>query len=475
MRDGYILTVNGKMNNFMLYLHLFLNGGYKTVSIKKQLKKILITITTTGVLMGNSLPKFYHETLSNGLEVYAIPMHNGTDVITTDIFYKVGSRDEILGKTGIAHMLEHMNFKSTKHLKEGEFDKIVKSHGGVNNASTGFDYTHYFIKSSTNNMDMAMKLYAELMQNLKLSDEEFQKERKVVAEERRWRTDNNPIGYLYFRLFNTHFVEHSYHWTPIGFMHDILSWNIEDIREFHKRFYRPSNAVVVVAGDIDEKAVFESAKRYFGDIPNPKDDENCSLITTNRPFEPKRDGSIRVELHKDGNSVDTVAIAYSIPDFRDKDQVVLSVISELLSSGKSSRLQTELVQKKQIASTVYGYNMELKDPGVFLFLAMANPGVKAEELESEILSQIEKLKEGAVTQEEINKVKLNTKVDFIHELESSSSVADLFGSYIARGDLKPLLEYEDNLDKITPKMVQEVAKKYFDHSKSTTIILRSSK
>ena len=424
--------------------------------------------------MANSLPEYYHKTLKNGLEVYAIPMHNDSNVITTDIFYKVGSRDEILGKTGIAHMLEHMNFKSTKNLKEGEFDKIVKSHGGVNNASTGFDFTHYFIKSSSRNMDMAMKLYAELMQNLNLTDEEFQKERKVVAEERRWRTDNNPIGYLYFRLFNTHFVEHSYHWTPIGFMHDILNWNINDIREFHARFYRPDNAIVIVAGDIEPQKVFESAQKYFGNIPNPPLESNCSLITTNEPAEAPRDSQIRVELHKDGNSVDTIAIAYSIPDFRDKDQVVLSMIAEILSNGKSSRLQTELVQKKQIASMVYGYNMEMKDPGVFLFLAMANPGVKAEELEKEILAQIERLKKEDVTEEELKRVRLSTKVDFIHELQSSSSTADLFGSYLARGDLKPLLEYEDNLDKITPKMVQEAAKKYFDHSKSTTIILRSS-
>ncbi len=440
----------------------------------RHLKLITAIFILTGVLMANSLPKYYHQKLKNGLEVYAIPMYNDSNVITTDIFYKVGSRDEILGKTGIAHMLEHMNFKSTKHLKEGEFDKIVKSHGGVNNASTGFDYTHYFIKSSSQNLDMSLGLYAELMQNLNLSDEEFQKERKVVAEERRWRTDNNPIGYLYFRLFNTHFVEHSYHWTPIGFMHDILSWNINDIREFHQRFYRPDNAIIVVAGDIDKDKVFNSAKKYFENIPNPPLENNCSLITTNKPAEPPRDSKIRMELHKDGNSVDTIAIAYSIPNFQDKDQVVLSMIAEILSNGKSSRLQTELVQKKQIASMVYGYNMEMKDPGVFIFLAMANPGVKAEDLEKEILNQIEKIKKEGVSQEELQKIRLNTKVSFIHELESSSSTADLFGSYLARGDLKPLLEYEDNLDKITPKMVQDVAKKYFDHSKSTTIILRSN-
>ncbi len=439
------------------------------------MRKVFLILLLIGVLMGNSLPKYYHQKLENGLEVYAIPLHNNTDVITTDIFYKVGSRDEILGKSGIAHMLEHMNFKSTKNLKEGEFDEIVKRHGGVNNASTGFDYTHYFIKSSSKNLDISMELFAELMQNLKLTDEEFQRERKVVAEERRWRTDNNPLGYLYFRLFNTHFVEHSYHWTPIGFMHDILNWRIEDIREFHSRFYRPDNAIIVVAGDIEPKKVFESAKRYFGKIKNPKGDCNCSLITTNTPAEPPVDGKKRVELIKKSNRVDTVAIAYSIPNFKHKDQVVLSMIAEILSSGKSSRLQKELIQKRQLASQVFGYNMELKDDGIFLFLAMANQGVSAKELEKAILDEIEKLKNGKISQEELDRVKLNTKVEFLHILESSSSVADLFGGYLARGDLKPLLEYEDKLSKITIKDIQEVAKKYFDNNHSTTVIMKAYK
>ncbi len=439
------------------------------------MKKILIFITLIGVLMANSLPKYYHEKLENGLEVYVIPLNNDTNVITTDIFYKVGSRDEILGKTGIAHMLEHMNFKSTKNLKEGEFDKIVKSHGGVNNASTNFDYTHYFIKSSAKNLNMSLELFAELMQNLKLSDEEFQRERKVVAEERRWRTDNNPLGYLYFRLFNTHYTEHSYHWTPIGFMHDILNWTIEDIREFHSRFYRPDNAIIVVAGDIDYKKVFESTKKYFGNIKNPTNECNCSLVTTNTPAEPKNDGKKRVELIKKSNKADTIAIAYSIPNFKHKDQLALSVISEILSRGKSSRLQKELVQKRHLASQVFGYNMELKDDGIFLFLAMANQGVSADELEKEILSEIEKIKNGDITDEEINRVKLNTKVDFLHILESSSSIVSLFGSYLAKGDLKPLLEYEERLDKITKKELQEVAKKYFNNNYSTTVIMRAYK
>jgi predicted Zn-dependent peptidase len=422
----------------------------------------------------STLPTHHSKTLSNGLQITIIPMENGSGVISTDIFYKVGSRDEILGKTGIAHMLEHMNFKSTKNLSEGEFDSIVKSHGGINNASTGFDYTHYFIKSSSNNLSMSLELYAELMQNLNLTDEEFQKERDVVAEERRWRTDNNPIGYLYFRLFNTHYVSHSYHWTPIGFMEDILSWNIEDIREFHTRFYRPDNATLIVSGDIAPSEVFAEAEKQFGSIKNPDQTKNCSLIETNIPREPAVDGSKRIELHRENNEAETIAITYSIPNYAHEDQVALSAISELLSAGKSGWLPQELVSRQRIANQVYGYNMELTDPGVFLLLAVANPDVTAEHLETALLEQVERLKTTTITQAEIDKIKINTKLDFIHTLESSSSLSDLYGGYLVRGDLSPLLEYEENLDKITPEVIRTVANKYFDNSKATTVILRKN-
>jgi predicted Zn-dependent peptidase len=426
-------------------------------------------ITTAGLLMANSLPKHYIKTLKNGLQVVAIPMKNDSNVITTDIFYKVGSRNEVMGKSGIAHMLEHLNFKSTKNLKAGEFDKIVKSKGGVNNASTSFDYTHYFIKSSAENIATSMELFAELMENLNLKDEEFQVERDVVAEERRVRTDNPPIGYLYFRLFNTHYVAHPYHWTPIGFMSDIQSWSIDDIRAFHAKYYQPNNAIVIVTGDIDKERVFQEAEAKFGKI------KNHTKIPEIHPIEPKRDGSIRKIIHKENNTIDTIAIAYPIPNYEHPDQVVLSAISEILSSGKSSRLHKEIIDKKQMANQVYGYNMELTDDGIFLFMGLANPDVKIEELEKAIHEEINKIKKGEITQEELEKVKINAKADFIYSLESSSSVNSLFGSYLVRGNIKPLLEYEENLDKITLEMVTKVANKYFDDDLATTIILRKSK
>lgn len=429
-------------------------------------KTLLSLLLMTGVLMANSLPKYYTKTLDNGLQVVAIPMKNNSNVITTDIFYKVGSRNEVMGKSGIAHMLEHLNFKSTKNLEAGEFDRIVKSKGGVNNAATSFDYTHYYIKSSSQNLTTSVELFAELMENLNLKDEEFQVERDVVAEERRVRTDNPPIGYLYFRLFNTHYVAHPYHWTPIGFMNDIQTWTIDDIRTFHETYYQPNNAILIVTGDINETEVFKETEAKFGKIKNKHEIPKLNAV------EPKRDGSIRQIITKENNTIDTIAIAYPIPNYEHEDQVVLSAISEILSSGKSSRLHQEIIDKKQMANQLYAYNMELTDEGIFLFMGLANPDVNIEDLEKEIHIQIEKLKSGDVTKEELEKVKINATADFIYSLEDSASVNSLFGSYLVRGNLKPLLEYEENLAKITPELVTKIAKKYFNDDLATTLILK---
>jgi predicted Zn-dependent peptidase len=431
--------------------------------------KIFIALTLIlGTLMASSLPKYETKTLKNGLQIVVIPLHNDTNVISTDIFYKVGSRNEVMGKTGIAHMLEHMNFKSTKNLPAGQFDKEVKSIGGVNNASTSFDYTHYYIKSSTDNLSKSLELYSELMQNLNLKDEEFQPERDVVAEERRWRTENNPLGYLYFALFNNAYTYHPYHWTPIGFMNDIQTWTIKDIKDFHKTYYQPSNAIIMVTGDVDAKEVFKKAKKQFGHI------KNKSKIPEFKFVEPEQDGPKRVTIYKE-NEVEIIAIAFHIPDFKSKDQISLDVISEILFSGKSSRLYKELVDKKHLVNSVYAYNMENIDPGLFIFLATCNQDIKAEDVERELIKQIELMKNTQITKAELDKVKINAKDDFIRSLESSTSVANLFGSYLVRGDLGPLLTYEENIKKVTIKKVKEVANKYFDFSKSTTLILKKGK
>lgn len=416
--------------------------------------------------MANSLPKYHTKTLQNGLQVVAIPMQNGTNVISTNIIYKVGSANETMGKSGIAHMLEHLNFKSTQNLKAGEFDEIVKGFGGVNNASTSFDYTQYFIKSSNKNLGKSFELFAELMNNLKLLDEEFQPERNVVAEERRWRTDNNPIGYLQFRLFNNAYIYHPYHWTPIGFTNDIKNWSIEDIKNFHSTYYQPKNAIILVAGDIDENEVFKQAEINFGKIINKVDTIPQVYMT-----EPKLDGEKRAVIYKQ-SEVEMIAIAYHIPNFENPDMVALSAISELLSYGQSSRLHKKLIDEKKLVNAIYAYPIDLKYPGLFLIMAICNENVDAQKAEKEIISEIEKLKNEPISKDEMDKLIISTKAQYIFSLESSSSVANLFASYLARENIEPLLKYEEEISKLSKDKIKEITKKYLNKQNSITMILR---
>ncbi|ETD27800.1 M16 family metallopeptidase [Helicobacter canis] len=417
------------------------------------------------VSLGKSvLPKYEQKTLDNGLQIVVIPMDNGSGVIESDIFYKVGSRNETLGKSGIAHMLEHLSFKSTKNLQAGEFDKVVKGFGGVDNASTGFDYTRYFIKSSAEHIDTSLRLFAELMRNLSLKDEEFQPERQVVAEERRWRTDNSPLGYLYFRFFNTAFLHHSYHWTPIGFMGDILGWKIEDIRDFYDSYYQPNNAVVVVAGDIDPQRVFASASKHFGSITATKTPPKVRIQ------EPEQDG-YREVIVKKPTKIEWLIMGYKIPDFSHTDQIALSALAEVLSGGKSALLDSELVDKRNLASEVSASAMGLKDSGVFMIMAAGNEKVQAKTLQKEILAILERVKQGQITQEELDTAKRNMQASFVYSLEKSSSVAGLFGAFLVREDLAPLLRYEEEFSKLTLADLTRVAQKYFlDDTLSVAIL-----
>ena len=222
----------------------------------------------------------------------------------------------------------------------------------------------------------------------------------------------------------------------IGFMSDIQNWKIEDIKDFHSRYYQPKNAIVVVSGDIKKDEVFSLVKKNFKDIKNKKDISNSVHMV-----EPVQDGERRATIYKD-SSVQMIAMAYHIPNFEHKDQVALSALSQLLSSGKSSILQKVLVDKKRLVNSIYAYNLELKDPGLFIFMAVANENIDALKIEKEILDIISKIQKGEIQEKELDKLKINTRADFIYSLESSSDVASLFGTYLVRDNIKPLLEYE---------------------------------
>lgn len=411
------------------------------------------------------LPKFKKITLKNELEVYHIPVNLGSGVISVDLIYKVGSRNEIMGKSGIAHMLEHMNFKSTKNRKAGEFDKIIKGFGGIDNASTGFDYTHYFIKCSNSNLEKSLDLLSDMMANLSLKDDEFQPERQVVAEERRWRTDNNPFGYLFFSLFNLAFDYHPYHWTPIGFMDDIQNWSIDDIKNFHQIYYQPKNAFLMITGDCDEKTALNLATKYFGNIKNKANLPKFYFK------EVEQKGEKSAVIYKE-SEVEMCALAYKIPPFNHKDMTAISALGDYLSDGESSLLRKNLIDKLNLVNQIDAYALDLKDESLFIIIAVCNPGVEAIKVKAKILKIIQDCKTKPVPKDELTKLKNSIKSDFVYSLASASNIAQLYAGYIARGDLKPLLDLEKNTAKLSGSNLQSVAKKYLVDEKLTTIILK---
>lgn len=410
------------------------------------------------------IPEYKKLTLENGFEIYHAPVNEKSGVISVDLYYKVGSRDEVLGKTGIAHMLEHMNFKSTKTHKAGEFDKIVKGFGGVNNASTGFDFTHYFIKCEKSNLEKCLELYSDMMENLSLKDAEFQSERNVVAEERRWRTDNNPFGFLYFKLFESAFGYHPYHWLPIGFYEDIINWDIKDIRQFWRTYYQPKNAFLMLSGAVDEKTAFNLAKKYFAKVPNRGDLPKFHFA------EPAQNGQKEIVVLKE-TQAQMCALAFKIPNFAHDDSVALDALAQFLGDGKSSFLYDELVQKSALANDISAFAMSLKDAGLFVILAVANPKIRAKKLKDEILKLLKKA-ENSINKKQIEKIKNSLKMNLEYSLLSASGLASLVGEYIANGDIRPLYELEEKTTNLKVDDLKIVAKKYLNKNQMTSVILK---
>lgn len=409
------------------------------------------------------IPKFNKIKLENGFEIYHIPMNLGSDVISVDMFYRVGSRNETMGKSGIAHMLEHLNFKSTKTRKAGEFDKIVKGFGGINNASTGFDYTHYFIKSSKANLGTALDLYSDIMANLSLEESEFLPERNVVLEERLWRTDNSPDGYLFFRLYNNAFLYHSYHWTPIGFRRDIESWSIDDIREFHAKFYQPKNAFLIVSGDIDEKSVFDLGKKYFAPISNK------AKIPSSHISEPAQDGEKFATIYKQ-TPVEYLMMGYKIPEFTNEDSLYLEALSILLTRGNSSLLSKILVDEKMLLNGVDAFALSSIDPNLLIIMGVCNPEISAIKVRDEIKNILKNLNE--ISDNDLEKVKNLLLSAFVYSFDSASKVSSIFGEYIIKGNLEDLYQMEARIKQISKENLIQTLKKYFVDKNLTTLILK---
>ena len=336
-------------------------------------------------------------TLANGLTVLALEDHFTPSVAYYTVF-KVGSRNERPGITGLSHLFEHMMFNGSAKFKPKVFDQLIEAGGGDSNAFTNTDTTEYYESFSSPTLDIVLQLEADRMRALKLDTANIEQERGIVKEERRVNTDSSLPGSMNELLENNLFVAHPYHWDTIGFMKDIDAITLSDAKEYFRIHYAPNNAVVCVVGDFKTAALFAKMKTYFSDIPPAPQPHPVVLA------EPEQRGERRISYYRPAE-LPAVMFGYHGVSYKDADEPPLELLDVILSSGESSRLYKTLVYDKQIATQVSANDDSRADPGMFTFYAQAAPGHTTAECEAAIYAILADIAKDGVTARELQKAK----------------------------------------------------------------------
>ena len=403
-------------------------------------------------------------TLSNGLKVILLENHKAP-LVSFQVWYKVGSRNEAWGKTGLSHMLEHMMFKGTKNVGPGEFSRTIEQNGGDDNAFTSTDFTAYFENLSADRVSIPVDLESDRMGGLLLTEEQFKPERSVVMEERRLRTDDNPGAILVEQMNAAAFQVQPYHWPVIGWMQDIARYTVEDLKEHYRTYYCPANAVVLVVGDFKKETLLPLIERAFGPIPGGKAPDQ------QKDREEPQTGERRIAVRKEAQLA-TVAKAYHVPNLRERDGYALEVIEALLSAGESSRLTRLLVREKQLALTVSAQNDLLsRDPSLFTISAEVMPGKTSDEVEKALAAEIERLQRELVGPRELEKAKNQLESAFVYSQDSLFYQGMILATYEVVSTWKEIDRYVPGVRSVSAEDVRRAARKYLIPANCTTGIL----
>ncbi len=391
--------------------------------------------------------------LPNGLKLLLLEDHKAP-VAVFQIWYRVGSRNEQLGKTGLSHLLEHLMFKGTHKVGPEEYSKIIQHNGGNDNAFTAEDSTTYFASIASDRLPVVIDLESDRMQNLSFDDSSFTPELHVVMEERRLRTDNNPVSALFEDVSAVAYAAHPYQWPVIGWMNDLKQATQQDAMDYYRSYYEPNNAVIVCVGDFSADALRAQLEKAFGAIPvgNPP--------PAVRAVEPEQQGENRTVLRREAQ-LPFVAIAYHVPNLKDKDGPVLEVLSAVLAGGKSARLYQRLIYQKRLAGDV-GANYELTsiDPGLFMVYAQPLPGKASKAIEGELLAQVDALKKEPIAERELMKAKNGLESAFVVGQDSLFYQGMLLGQYEMAGDWHAIDNYLPNVQAVSAADIQRVAAAY---------------
>jgi zinc protease len=401
--------------------------------------------------------------LANGLQVIVLENHKAP-VATLNVFYRVGSRNEQTGKTGISHMCEHLMFRGTKKYGPEEFSNIIQENGGEDNAFTTADYTDYFEVINRDHLDVPISLEADRMANF--DPKGFASEKNVVMEERRLRTDDNPEDALEEVTQASAFYEHPYHWPVIGWMHDIAGLTLEDALNYHAIHYSPQNAIVVAVGDFDAAKVMKQVNESFGGVKNGAKPRPIDEL------EPPQEGERHVVLRHAAN-LPAFAIAFHVPNYRNSaDSFALEVAGEIIGDGQSSRLYKDLViDRRMVVGVDVGFEMTSFDPDLFWITGRMRPGVKTEDALAEVDRQLVRLRDNRVTAEELQRAKNQEEASFVFGQDSVFREAMELGLYQMLGNYKMVDEYLGGIDKVSAADVQRVAKQYLANSNRTVGVL----
>ncbi len=406
-------------------------------------------------------------TLKNGMK-FLVLEDNSIPNANMYLFYKVGSRNEHPGITGLSHFFEHMMFNGAKKHGPKMFDQVMEYNGGSNNAYTTNDvtvYTNWFPASA---LEVIFDLEADRILNLSIDSNMVKSERGVVLSERSTGLENSPWNLLSQNVEATAFQEGPYHWPVIGYEEDIKNWTKEDLEYYFKTYYAPNNCVVVVSGNIKFDNVKQLAEKYLEPIPAQPAPKPVHLV------ESPQTGEKRITVQKEVASP-YLAVSYHVPEAKHEDYFALDILSSILSSGNSSRLYSALVDKKQLASSVFTNFGATFNPSLFSIFGVTNKGKNVEDLEKAIYEELEKIKKDGITQKELQKIKNQKLIEFYNQVETINGKSNNIGTYeVFFGDYRKMFDAPAAYNKVTVEEIKRVANKYIKKSTRTVGVLETN-
>ena len=407
---------------------------------------------------------FKERTLANGLVVYTA-QERSSPTVAIQVWYKVGSKDDPDRRSGFAHLFEHLMFKSTKNMKDEMMDRLTEDVGGWNNASTSDDVTNYYEVVPSNYLETLLWAEADRMSSLNVTEKNFPSERDVVKEEFNTGVLAPPYGRLFYAIDKLSFSVHPYKRPTIGSKEDLDAATLEDVRAFHKTFYRPDNAVLVVVGDFEQQQVDAWIDKYFARIPRPT--PPIPRVTVK---EPERTAEKRFDERGPNVPLPAVAITYLAPPVSSPDAYALRVAESILSSGESSRLYQSLVYTQQVAAEAFGSANLRQDTGLFVLGAILASGKQPAEGERALLAELKRMQAEPVTRAELDKAVNQLVASALRERETNSGKAFAIGqAAVIVGDARRVNTDIERLQAVTAADVQRVMKKYFNDSNRVVI------